>query len=97
MVEFKLVLMMQFHPFPSNVSGCDMTIQMQNTTFKTYDDWIAELKAYRAKRGHLDVSASENKSLVNRCKYIRGYRRYPEKKSVKFEMEGAYQLWMNRD
>ena len=48
----------------------------------TFEQRIADLRAYKEEHGHVNVSQSEHRSLYNFCNNVRQARNNPEKSTV---------------
>ena len=49
---------------------------------KSFEQRIADLKAYKEKHGHVNVKQSEDKSLYKFCNDMRRARNHPEKSTM---------------
>jgi hypothetical protein len=54
--------------------------------YATFDERIAQLEAYKAQHGHVNVTAKDNKSLRKYCTKLRTSRRYPGKHSYSLKL-----------
>ena len=60
--------------------GFDWTVMERET--KSFEQRIADLKAYKEKNGHVNVKEREDKRLYGFCKHTRYARNNPEKSTV---------------
>jgi len=64
-----------------NALGFDWSLKESDKT--PFEDRIDQLKAYKEKHGHLNVTQNEDKKLAAFCHHIRFSRRNPEKRGTK--------------
>ena len=67
-----------------NALGFDWSVRLREQTAaqKSFEQRIADLKAYKEKHGHVNVKKSEDKSLNNFCNNTRRARNNPEKSTM---------------
>ena len=61
-------------------------INRRKQSYASFDERIAQLKAYKAQHSHVNIPSKYNKSLFKYCSKLRTARRYPEKNAYSLKL-----------
>jgi hypothetical protein len=69
-----------------DVSNDDVSTSRPRRRGGGFSKHIAQLEAYKAQHGHINISSKVNKSLFKYCSKLRTARRYPEKNAYSLKL-----------